>query len=202
MGEIFKEPLWSEEREQKSLLRFLAIVASVLFIFLCARFALETRYVRVQVSGTSMLQTLSDGDILRADRKAEIKHGDVVVIDVRGKIGFDDECEYIIKRVIALEGDKLYGTYDHKTYILYAGESNFTELSEPYAYVSRKNESGTFHQVAVGTGEIFVMGDNRVDSYDSRMAGTFKTCDVVGVVTEFSMNAKGFSTFLYKAFGI
>ena len=146
------------------------------------------RFYAVEVSGGSMENTLMDGDMLYADRVVRPQRGDIVIIDVtpyreRGVFRGD----YIIKRIIALEGD----TIQCKGNILYlkkAGEDKYSRLEESYTdFVTRD-----FEEVTVGEGEIFFLGDHRNNSTDSRAEGVgcLKLSDVVGVVPKWSIKNK------------
>lgn len=86
-----------------------------------------------------------------------------------------------IKRVIALPGEKIKIEND-KVYI------NGEELKESYiqeAIDKLKNESGRnyntdFPETTVADGTVFVMGDNRINSQDSRMIGSVAYDKIVG----------------------
>ena len=75
--------------------------------------------------------------------------------------------EYIIKRLIAMEGDKVRCT-DGQVEICYAGTTEYVVLEETYAYYFRPMEEYDFAEYLVGEGEIFFLGDNRNNSMDSR----------------------------------
>jgi signal peptidase I len=79
----------------------------------------------------------------------------------------------LIKRVVGLPGDVL-STQDGVVYV------NGRQLVEPY--IDRACTSGTtgLPQVQVPAGEVFVMGDNRCDSEDSRVFGPVPIHDIVG----------------------
>ena len=69
-----------------------------------------------------------------------------------------------IKRVIGIEGDHIK-IEDGKVYL------NGEELDEPYLREGITTEGGTFSDIVVPEGHIFVMGDNRPHSTDSRSFG-------------------------------
>ena len=85
----------------------------------------------------------------------------------------------LIKRVIGLPGDKIF--INDSTGIVYR---NGKALDEPYVRGGFTPSKGLTTAYVVPEGGIFVMGDNRAESLDSRMLRDSITMrDVVGVVT-------------------
>lgn len=110
----------------------------------------------VGVDGASMNYTLLDGDkLLLSSWWYEPTHGDIVVVRRTNE-------KPLIKRVIACEGDRL--DIDELTGKVIL---NGKVLSEPYLYCSTPREGFT-GEVIVPEGYVFVMGDNRINSMDSR----------------------------------
>ena len=114
------------------------------------------------VDGLSMYPTLNDRDLLLG---YEPEPGDVVVIRVTEE---RFSRKYIVKRVIATEGDTLLIDYD-----LNAVAVNGTVLEEPYlnyeeADPMQPRDDRTVVSETIPEGCIFVMGDNRNHSSDSR----------------------------------
>lgn len=134
---------------------FVYLVAGVVLLFsLCFRV--------VVVSGPSMKNTLIDGDWLLLAGNVlygEPKQGDVIVAS---KKSFDDG-KPIIKRVIALEGQTVDIDFDRG--IVYV---DGIELDEPYTRTSTTIDEGMDFPLTVAKNCIFVMGDNRDNSKDSR----------------------------------
>ena len=129
----------------------------------------------VQVDGTSMNPGLQDGErLLLSSLPYEPEYGDVVVID-----SYTDYGKLLIKRVIGMEGDVI--DIDFQTGVVYR---NGEPLDEPYtAEPTYLQESVTF-PVTVPQGCLFVMGDNRNHSTDSRdtRVGFIDVRDVLGRV--------------------
>ena len=116
----------------------------------------------VVVSGPSMNTTLLHGDYLLLINNVfyqEPSHGDIVVVS---KDSFKDG-EPIIKRVIATEGQ--WVDIDFEAGIVYV---NGTALDEPYISSPTTLFEGIAFPLMVDEGCLFVMGDNRLDSKDSR----------------------------------
>ena len=115
----------------------------------------------VVVSGPSMYNTLVDGDyliLLSHVFYPQPKQGDIVVASLED---FKDG-ELIVKRVIATEGQTI--RIDDETGIVYVDD---VALEEPYTY--SKTTSGMLSEpITVEKGCVFLMGDNRWVSQDSR----------------------------------
>lgn len=126
----------------------------------------------VDVSGTSMLQTLKSEDkVIVTNFFYTPAHGDIVVIS--------HGAEYskpLIKRVIAVGGDRLEIDFDSEI-IRVNGE----ELKEDYIQGHTRDEQGEIPAV-IPEGKVFVMGDNRTVSLDSRSPeiGLIDVKDIIG----------------------
>ena len=88
-----------------------------------------------------------------------------------------DSDEHLVKRVIGLPGDRIVCCND-----LGQLSINGVPLDEPYVVLpdGRVDVSGTDFQQDVPAGQLWVMGDNRYDSSDSRVNGPVPIDDVVG----------------------
>ena len=113
----------------------------------------------IRVDGESMLPTLQDGErLLISSLPYEPSYGDIIIIDQYTEYG-----EPLVKRVIGIGGDTI--DIDFQAGVVYR---NGEPLDEPYtAEPTYLQESVTF-PVTVPQGCLFVMGDNRNHSTDSR----------------------------------
>jgi len=143
-----------------------------LFIFtLLAVMILTSFFFRHSiVDGSSMSATLIDGEhLIISDVFYTPKRGDIIVFE-----DFTiDKTEPLVKRVIAVGGDMIRVT-EGKVYL------NGELLDEPY--VSSVELRKEVPLMTVPEGEVFVMGDNRGDSHDSRDFGTVSVDSILGRV--------------------
>ena len=149
-----------------------SLVGSVLVVV-----AIFTFVIRMMgVDGHSMLNTLQHGDrllVVNSMLYHDYKYGDIVILRKNGV--FDDDP--IVKRVIAVEGQTV--DIDFAEGIVYVdGEA----LEEDYIREPTYTAEGTDFPLTVPEGSVFVMGDNRNGSSDSRdyRLGTVDTRYVIG----------------------
>ena len=119
----------------------------------------------VRVDGSSMRQTLEDGNILLLYKMAKINRYDIVVLDEE----YDNEI--IIKRIIGLPGETVE-IKNNKIYI------NDKKIEDEYAY----GDTGDYEKITLEDDEYFILGDNRLISKDSRYFGPIKESDLMGKV--------------------
>ena len=150
-------------------------VRTLVFV-LAALILIFTFVVRIiVVSGSSMENTLQNGDsMLVWCLGYEPKQGDIVVLTQRSY-----QEDSLVKRVIATEGQRVDIDYDTGTVYV-----DGTPLEEDYIKEAMKvpNYGEGVNHVTVPEGCIFVMGDNRNDSADSRYPsiGIIDTRSVIG----------------------
>ena len=145
------------------------LVAGIVLVFLlCFRI--------VVVSGDSMYDTLVDGDYLLLLSNVfyqEPQQGDIIVAC---KEDYENGTP-IIKRVIATEGQTV--DINFRTGTVYV---DGIALEEDYIYTSTTNDEGVTFPLVVDEGCVFVLGDNRGRSKDSRspQIGLIDTREIVG----------------------
>ncbi len=157
---------------------WLVVVAVALTVAFLVRGFVLAHFV---VEGSSMDSTLSTGDRVFVNKLSYRLHdprrGDVVVLH---QISGASERD-LIKRVIALPGETIEMN-DCEVRITEVGATQSRVLEEPYlddAVVSTTC-GGDFDPVTVPADHVFVMGDNRSGSQDSRALGPIHEDDLVG----------------------
>jgi len=167
------------------------VAVAILVAFVVKTFVAQVFYIP---SG-SMIPQLAINDRVVVSKLAyrlhEPRRGDVVVFDapgghpsdhssvpvravkaVLGAVGLSaPSTEEYIKRVIGLPHDRVEG-HDGKVFV------DGRELVEPY--LPPGDVTSDFGPVVVGEGQLWVMGDNRDNSADSRVFGTIPRSTVVG----------------------
>ena len=148
-----------------------ALVSAVTAVVLIFTFAVRL----IGVDGRSMVPTLQNGDRLAVTTgvlAGEYRPGDIVVLR---KASFLDEP--IVKRVIAVAGQTV--DIDFSTGSVRVDGKT---LNEPYISELTFRDEGNAFPLTVPEGSVFVMGDNRNHSTDSRDArlGTVDTGYIIG----------------------
>ena len=165
-----------------------------MFVYVLAAVILLTSFVfkHSVVEGSSMNNTLQDGDhLIISDLFYTPERGDVVVFEDYSTV----LKKAVVKRVIGLPGETVEVKLDSEGNVtVYI---NGTLLEEDYAYNAKDVELyANYSPVTLGEDEIFVMGDNRYHSTDSRNSG-------VGPVKVDSILGKVLFRFLpFDSFGI
>ncbi|MCD7036076.1 signal peptidase I [Metabacillus sp. GX 13764] len=154
-----------------------SILLALVIVFIIRQFL----FVPTVVEGVSMMPTLQDGNRVIVSKIGDLHRFDEIVFHA------PDAPKDYVKRIIGLPGDSIEMKND-KLYI------NGKAVQEPYLDDSRKQlqpgelltEDFTLDELTnkkvVPEGYLFVMGDNRPNSHDSRAIGFIKKDSVVGKV--------------------
>lgn len=164
------------------------VIAAPLTAILITSFIFQS----YEVFGPSMQQTLHEGDrliVVKAPRtwakirgqKFQPKRGDVVVFVKRDLfIAGESGNKQLIKRVIAEPGERVVSKDGTVTvYNTQHPDGYQPDTEGDWGYTIEKSDIDG--EWTVGEGEIFVCGDNRNNSLDSRTFGPIKEDDLVGI---------------------
>ncbi len=145
--------------KQKRRVENLRLLAELALVVLLAVLIRHYLFMLTLVSGQSMEETLHDNQIVAVDklsyRLSGPQRGDIVICH------YPQDERNFVKRVVAVEGDTLE-IRGGRTYL------NGELLPEEYIAYPAWNDFGP---IVVGKDEVFVMGDNRANSHDSRAEG-------------------------------
>lgn len=146
------------------------IVLFVVCIYVVPNYVLQ----RTVVSGSSMLDTLHDGESMLVEKVSyrfkDPSRFDIIVFYPYGR---DDKEDYYVKRVIGLPGE----TIQIKGKDIYI---NGEILEENYGKDPISDEGIAIEPITLADDEFFVLGDNREISEDSRIFGPVKKSDIEG----------------------
>lgn len=112
-----------------------------------------------------MLPTLEDGDYVLVLKAQDVKRGDVVLVQL-------SNGQYITKRVVGIEGDDIL----IKAHELYVNGILFDNLTNSLQGDYQEN-------IHVPSESFYILGDNRLESFDSRSIGYISKTMVKGVVS-------------------
>ena len=164
-------------KENKTMVAILLVITTLLLLYNCTGLC--------GVNGNSMYPTLRNGDLLLTSRGHDCARGDIVVLYAT-ELGED-----IVKRVIGVSGDNVSITQKG----LYVND----ELQEePYLSDEEWFKDSAKISVSIPDGYIFVMGDNRAGSYDSRDIGLLPVTSVFGTLICDISYTTGLSAFGFK----
>ncbi len=169
------------------------IVASVIIVTVLFTFVFKV----VTISGNSMLNTLHSGErIIISKLFYTPERGDIVVIsrNTDNSPDYSSRETCIVKRIIATEGQVV--DIDFSLGIV---SVDGVPLDEPYTYTPTNTRGDVIFPVTVPEGHVFVLGDNRNVSADSRKS----TLGNNGMVDERNILGRALLRFLpFSRFGV
>ncbi|HBH46123.1 MAG: signal peptidase I [Candidatus Jacksonbacteria bacterium RIFOXYC2_FULL_44_29] len=170
----------------RSILDFILELVKVTVI--CAVIIILVRWLLFQpfyVNGASMEPSYYDGEYLIiyqlpfrfADRFhpfTEANRGRTIIFHPP-----NDPAQFYIKRLIGLPGERVKIT-EGQVYIYNSENQQGFLLSEGYLPLGTQTLSGNYDDIQLGLNEIYVLGDNRAHSLDSRRLGAIPISNVIG----------------------
>lgn len=179
-GELRQE-LTTARRHRRYLHTFTTTICTLVVVAAGAVLVSTLMMPALQVTGTSMEPTLENGDIILARRGSSFHRGEVVAFYYNNKV--------LLKRIIGLPGDQVYIDQDGNVTV------NGDKLDEPYLAEKSLGECDIEFPYQVPDGKLFVLGDHRSTSVDSRSnsVGCISTDMVVGTLV--------FRVYPFQSFG-
>lgn len=184
------------KKERRSPLNIvLNVIIAVFCVVLVMELLFNVFYTGIYVIDRSMYPTVigatspdsPDGEFIYVDKYAKPDYGDIVVVHR------DGEGDNIIKRVVAFGGDKV----EIISGVLFV---NGKEIEEPYVDPDNNTHGDSYAEYRVEEGYIYLLGDNRDVSNDSRANGAYPVKNLLGVVPKWSLSLKSVTTGFYKFF--
>lgn len=158
------EPMQEESGLAKEIFEWMDVIVTAMVVVVLI-FSMLCRVATID--GGSMLNTLHDGEkVIISNLGYTPKRGDIVVVSRNISNTVEEENIFnmpIIKRVIGVGGDTVNIDFERGVVIV-----NGVELDEPYARMPTTQKKDVEFPVTIPQGYIFVLGDNRGDSKDSR----------------------------------
>lgn len=161
------------ENKKSGIMEWLSYIIVIVIVILIKLFIVTP----IKVNGPSMNDTLHNNDVMILNeisyKFSGINRFDIVVVKLKD--------EYIIKRVIGLPGEKIMYK-DNQLYI------NGKKVKEDFNHA----DTNDIEELEIPIDKYFVLGDNRVNSTDSRIIGPVSIKDIKGTT---SMTIYPFSRF-------
>ena len=168
--ELLRKELEREE-SRYHFRRTILTITGILVVAAAITALLATRlFVLLEINGASMAPTLNEGEIVILRQTKDIETGDLVGFYYGGKI--------LLKRAIGSAGDYIDIDEEGNVYV------NNAMINEPYLEETKLGRCELDFPYQVPEGMIFVLGDNRAVSIDSRIKaiGCVEDGQIVGKV--------------------
>lgn len=170
----------------KTVLKVVRDWAIVILLALFAAFVVRTFLLQqFYISGPSMETSLYQNNRVLVNkmsyRFSGVGRGDIVVFDRVTSSGSEVVHDDLIKRVIGLENE----TLEIKQCVVYVNnipleENYLDEYSRTEEDLVARCRTPDMHLVTIPDNHVFVMGDNRAESFDSRSFGPIEESKIVG----------------------
>lgn len=192
----------NQTKDKKIKISDIIFYSVLILIFVFTLFTTTFWFSSVKIMQNSMMPTLQPNDVLILDKLSSYSRGDVIVFS-------HNENEDFIKRIIAVEGDTIY-SIDGEIYVEYYENGQLVTVKVEESYIKEQKSTYLKYDFGVGVVDIpkttiskdclYVLGDNRKVSVDSRDFGEINTSSVKGVVHEFFIKNKGTTTAIFNFF--
>lgn len=161
----------NREKYKNSFSKILTNTLVIFVIILAVGSIIATMFMPViEITDSSMQPLINDGDIILTYKTNKFKNGDIVAFYHGNKI--------LIKRVIGISGDYVNIDVSGNVYI------NGSLIQEDYVKELKKGNSNVSFPLQVPANSIFVLSDDRDNTFDSRIEeiGSVKESDIIGKV--------------------
>ncbi len=168
-----------------------SVIVSLIIVLLIRAFLFQPFFVK----GQSMEPNFDDGNYLIVDRitpmLSSFERGEVIVF--RAPI---NKSDFYIKRIIGLPGERV--VIKNGQIKIYNKSHKDGFILDESPYLGKNIITSGEIDVTLSKDEVFVLGDNRNVSYDSRMWGPLHIRDIIGIVRLRAWPINEVSVFRYK----
>ena len=156
----------------------LFILSSVLTVLFCVMVVVTP----CNISGDSMNNTYQDKDkVLIWSLLYNVDNNDVIVFDSKDYVNHGKESRFYIKRAVGIEGDLV--EYDEASSSIYINKIYIETISRmDFINICKNINVDSSNSFTIPENKVLVLGDNRINSVDSRIFGLIDEKDIIGKV--------------------